>query len=183
MTDMESSIAWAGCEVLNAVKADSLGNALKQGLRDQEALLIESDADEQLLITISFISKVKLHSILIAGPDGRAPKKVRLFANRNNLGFDDVESMPAEQDLELTPEEFGKRLELKFVKFQSVEKLTVFIASNQGDEESSALSELRLWGTEVATTKSDARPRSNATAKACQRLLRATPSHRTCLSE
>ena len=29
-------------------------NALKQGLRDQEVMLIESDADEQLLIKLSY---------------------------------------------------------------------------------------------------------------------------------
>ena len=118
-----------------------------------QAIMIESDADEQLLLTISFTSKVKLHSISVGGPsDGRAPKTVRLFANRQNLGFADVEDMPAEQELELAPETLGERLELRFVKFQSVERLTVFIQSNQGDEESSALASLRLWGTNVSTT-------------------------------
>ena len=53
MVDLEVKIAWNGCEVLNATKANTLGNAVKQGLRDQEGLLLESDADEQLLITLS----------------------------------------------------------------------------------------------------------------------------------
>lgn len=154
MVDMVDMIEWNGSEVLNAVKKDSLGNALKQGLRDQEALLIESDADEQLLINIAFKSKVKLHSIAVCGPsDGRAPKKLRLFANRAQVSFDDVESMPAEDELELSPDELGDRREVKFVKFQSLDRLTIFIASNQGDEESSALSGLKLWGASVATTK------------------------------
>lgn len=139
-------------QVLNAVKKDSLPNCLKQGLRDQELILCESDADEQLLINVAFSSKVKLQSIVISGPGERAPKNIKLFANRANLGFDDVESMNAEQELEFTPETLGQRVELKLVKFQNVEKLTIFVASNQGDEESSALAELRLWGTSVATT-------------------------------
>merc|ERR1719152_229602 len=105
---------------MNAVKKDSLGNALKQGLRDQEMILVESDADEQLLITIAFSTKVKLQSILIAGPEGRAPAKVKLFANRQNLGFDDVEDMRADDELELKPEQLGERVDIKFVKFQSV---------------------------------------------------------------
>ena len=135
------------------MKKDSLGNALKQGLRDQELMLIESDADEQLLINIAFNTKVKLHSIAVSGPeDGRAPKKIRLFANRTNLGFDDVESMPAEDELELEPSQLGERTDVKFVKFQGVERLTVFVESNQGDEDSSALSCLKLWGAPVATT-------------------------------
>ena len=152
MVDILEQINWNGCEVLNAVKKDSLGNALKQGLRDQEGLLVESDADEQLLITLSFKTKVKLHSISVAGPGGRAPKEIKLFANKSNLGFDDVEGMPADQTLELAPEQLGERTELKFVKFQNVDFLTIFIASNQDDEESTALSSLVLYGTTVATT-------------------------------
>ena len=69
------------------------------------------------------------------------------------MDFSDVESMPYEQQLDLEPEQFGQRLELKFVKFQSVDRLVVFIETNQGDEESTALSSLRLWGAELATTK------------------------------
>ena len=47
MKDMEEFVAWNGSEVKNAVKKESLGNVLKQGLRDQEEVLMESDADEQ----------------------------------------------------------------------------------------------------------------------------------------
>ena len=53
---------------------------------------------------------------------------------------------------ELEPAQLGERLELKFVKFQGVETLAIFIPSNQADEESTALSSIRLWGTGVATT-------------------------------
>ena len=152
MVDLEDLISWNGCEVLNAVKKDSLGNCLKKGLRDQEALLCESDADEQLLINIAFKSKVKLHGIAIAGPPERAPKKIRLFVNRTQLSFDDAEGAPAEQEMELEAEMLGERIDLRFVKFQSVDRLTLFVASNQGDEESSALSLLKLYGAPIGVT-------------------------------
>ena len=45
MVDLVDEIDWSACEVLNAT--GSLQNVLKQGLRDQEGLLLESDADEQ----------------------------------------------------------------------------------------------------------------------------------------
>ena len=109
-------------------------SSAQQGLRDQELMIVESDADEQLLINIAFTSRVKVHSMEIAGPGGRAPKNVKLFANRTGLGFDDCESAVAEQELDLEPEKLGERIELKFVKFQAVDKLTVFIGSNQDDE-------------------------------------------------
>jgi hypothetical protein len=49
MEDLLESIHWSGCEVLNATKTDAVGSLLKQGLRDQELMIVESDADEQLL--------------------------------------------------------------------------------------------------------------------------------------
>ena len=38
------------------------------------------------------------------------------------------------------------------VKFQNVDKLTLYISSNQGDEESTALSGIKLWGTGLTST-------------------------------
>lgn len=107
----------------------------------------------QLLITVAFKSTTKVHSLQIDGPDdGRAPKGVKLFVNCKALGFDDAESRPAEQELELSSEQLGSRIELRFVKFQSVQTLSLFIHSNQDDGDVSALSGLRLWGAPVATT-------------------------------
>ena len=84
MTDLLEHVTWSGCEVLNAVKKDSLGNVLKQGLRDQEDLLLESDADEQLLLTIAFKGPMKVHSLQVDAPsDGRAPKARANGANVN----------------------------------------------------------------------------------------------------
>ena len=73
-----------------------------------------------------------------------------MFVKKRNLDFGDAEDAVPEDELELTPEKLGERLEIKFVKFQSVDQLTLFIASNQGDEESSAVASIRLWGAPVA---------------------------------
>ena len=153
MVDLEDKVNWANCEALNKTSQSSLQNVLKQGLRDQETLLLESDADEQLLLRVAFKSRVKLHSISVSGPgDGRAPKALALFVNRPNLDFGDTESMQATQELELSSDQLGQRLDLKFVSFQAVDHLTVFVRTNQGDAESSALSNLQIWGAQVHTT-------------------------------
>lgn len=154
MVDLEAHIAWSACELLNGTSGSSAERCLKQGPRDQADLLVESDADEQLLLTVAFKSRVKLHSLQLDGPaDGdRAPRAVKLFINRGTMDFSDAEGLPAEQALELEPEQLGTRLELKFVKFQAVDKLTLFVEANQGDAESSALAGVRLWGAPLGET-------------------------------
>merc|ERR1712159_283503 len=124
------------------------------GLRDQEGLTLTSDADEQLLLSIGFKTRVKIFSITFAGPPERAPKRIKLFVNRNkSFGFDDAEALPAEQEFELAAEELGQPYNLKFVKFQSVERLAIFVASNQsGDDDPTVLSELKLVGCPLHTT-------------------------------
>ena len=42
---------------------------VEQGYREDEGLNLESDADEQLLIYIPFTQVIKLHSIVIKGPE------------------------------------------------------------------------------------------------------------------
>lgn len=118
---------------------------------------LESDCDEQLLISIGFKQAVKIHSICFGGavskddaPDGSPPKTVKLFVNHaGSLDFDDVESTASVQTLELTPEQVkeGSPVELRYVKFQNVTKLTLFVADNQEDSETTVLSMLQLIGT------------------------------------
>ena len=154
MVDLADHIEWSSSEVLNAAGSSSLQNVLKQGMREQKEMLLESDADEQLLLKIAFKSLVKIESLLVDAPaDGRAPLSLKLLVGRPALGFEDAEALPAEQELELpTPESLGQRLDLKLVKFTSVERLNIFVPGNQGDTETSALSQLRLWGAPVSTT-------------------------------
>ena len=154
MTDLEEEIKWDGCELLNS--NHSLVNVLKQGQRDQSELVVQSDADEQLLLTIRFKTAVKVHSLLIDGRGANAPKEVKVFANaRNGFDFSDAESGAATQEFDFSPESLGQRLETKFVKFQNVESLTIFVASNQsdGEEDETVLSRVQLWGCTLQTTK------------------------------
>jgi len=156
MVDLEDQILWDSCECLNRTAKTSIGNILKQGLRDQELMLLESDADEQLLMTITFKQQVRLHSLMFEAPEGgRAPKQVKLFANRDNLDFDGAEDAKPDHEFDFEDaSSFGQRLELGrgFVKFQKLQKLVVFVQSNQGDEDSTAISSLKLWGAADAST-------------------------------
>lgn len=82
------------------------------------------------------------------------PSKVNLYVNRGNLGFEDCEDVDPTQTLHLTSEDLKESADpilLKYVKYQRVNSLTLFIEDNQGGE-ISALGGIKLFGRPVAST-------------------------------
>jgi len=80
------------------------------------------------------------------------PSKVHLFVNRENLGFEDAEDVDPTQTLHLTSEDIKKGpIQLKYVKYQRVKSLTLFIEDNQGGE-ITALGGIKLTGRPVVST-------------------------------
>jgi hypothetical protein len=119
-----------------------------------------SDADEQLLLNIPFNQKVRVRSIVIkcSNPD-QAPKEIKLMVNKPSLGFEDVEDAEeptVAQVLELSPEDVkeGKRVQLRYVRFQAVGSLHIFVASNHGEEDETRIDAIDIIGIPAETTKS-----------------------------
>mmetsp|Transcript_589 Transcript_589/g.1965 ORF Transcript_589/g.1965 Transcript_589/m.1965 type:complete len:172 (+) Transcript_589:152-667(+) len=114
-----------------------------------DRLTLQSDADEQLIISISFRVTTKLHSLRIKSPDAEsAPTRISLFANSvGGLDFNDVTEHPPTQEIELDPEEVaqGVTVPLRFVKFQNTNNVTIFVAEN-GGAETTSISLLRFIG-------------------------------------
>ena len=82
------------------------------------------------------------------------PTTVHIYVNRCNLGFEDIEDVEPTQTLELTAADLKEDvdpIQLKFVKFQRVRSLTLFIEDNAGGDISS-LGGLKLMGRPVAST-------------------------------
>jgi len=79
---------------------------------------------------------------------------VKLFKNQENLDFNDAEDAEPTAELELSKDDVksGKVKKLKFTKFQSVETMTVFIESNQGDEEQTFLNNITFYGMPIQGT-------------------------------
>lgn len=76
-----------------------------------------------------------------------APKSLKLYANRSKLGFNEVDSVPAEQELELSESDIeGAPIQLKFVKFQKVSNLQIFVENNQGGGEITRIDSLKFFG-------------------------------------
>ena len=66
--------------------------------------MLESDADEQLLIFVPFTGDVKLKSITLAVPaDDSHPTKLKVFTNREGIDFDLAESLRPVQEWDLAP--------------------------------------------------------------------------------
>ncbi|KAE9611968.1 hypothetical protein Lal_00048936 [Lupinus albus] len=151
--DLLDFIDWSSVECLNQSSTHSLPNALKQGYREDDDLHLESDADEQLLLYIPFNQVIKLYSIVIIGPEEEGPKTVKLFSNKEHMGFSNVNDFPPNDVAVLSPENLkGKPVLLKFVKFQNVRSLTIFIEDNQSGSELTKVHKILLYGSTVETT-------------------------------
>ncbi|KAI5778212.1 PITH domain-containing protein [Geopyxis carbonaria] len=113
--------------------------------------ILESDADEQLLIFIPFTGQVKLHSILIrASPSPDAPKTLKLFSNRDDLDFSSAADMLPVQTLDIplhTGEDYIE-IPVKRALFNNIHSLTLFIEENHsnGEEDTTSLSYLGFKG-------------------------------------
>lgn len=71
---------------------------------------------------------MRIRSIAIQASNlAQAPRKIKLLINRPTIGFDDFSEGEAVQEFELTEEQLkeGKRIPLRFVRFQAVNALHV----------------------------------------------------------
>lgn len=120
---------------------------------------IESDTDEQLMLYIPFQATLKVHSLHITSiptsdddDDVSRPSSVRLYTNKSNvISFDEAEDLPATQTIELKPEDWDPnthtaKLDLRFVKFQNITSLVVFVAESEGDGEKTRIDRIRIVG-------------------------------------
>ena len=120
---------------------------------------VESDTDEQLMLFIPFMSTLKVHTLLITSlpPKGdedspMRPKTIQIYSNRAHvLGFDEAEDLPATQSITVRPEDWDEKtgtakIELRFVKFQQVTSLVVFVVDGDGNSEKVRIDRLRIIG-------------------------------------
>ena len=87
--DLWSLIEESSVECLNQDAGHRVEHCFKQGPRDDDAVFLASDCDEQLLINLKFKQSVRLHSVAIKALDAdKAPKKLKFFVNPVNMSFD-----------------------------------------------------------------------------------------------
>lgn len=147
--DLSTFITASQCECLNESDDHPMAHALTS-----QGGYLESDCDEQLIISIAFNQAVKLHSLKIKAPAEKGPKFVKLFINQpRTLDFDQSASNQAVQELELTPVDLdGNPVPLRFVKFQNVQNIQLFIKDNQSGAEVTQIDHLAFYGSPISTT-------------------------------
>nr|XP_013050621.2 thioredoxin-like protein 1 isoform X2 [Anser cygnoides] len=149
--DLMPFINKAGCECLNESDEHGFDNCLRK-----DSTYLESDCDEQLLITVAFSQPVKLYSMKLQGPDnGQGPKYIKIFINLpRSMDFEEAERSEPTQALELTPDDIKEDgiIQLRYVKFQNVNSVTLFVQSNHGDEETTRITYFTFIGTPVQAT-------------------------------
>ena len=167
--DVTSDIEIKGLDFLNmdgekggnrSVFEDSKPSALSSGNSSKKDW-IESDTDEQLMLFIPFQSTLKLHTLHVTSipssseDDDEAamrPRTLHLYTNRSTvLGFEEAEETAATQKIELKPSDWDAKtgtakVELRFVKFQNISSLVIFISDGEGDGEKTRIDRIRLFG-------------------------------------
>ncbi|CAG2113917.1 unnamed protein product [Medioppia subpectinata] len=149
--ELNTFINKAQSECLNESDDHSLPGCLTSG----SGTYLESDCDEQLIINLAFNQPLKLHSLKIMAPKENGPKTVKLFINLpNSLDFDESDSMEPIQKVDFTAEDLanGTPIALRFVKFQNVQNLLIFVKNNQSNSELTRIDYLSLIGSPVSAT-------------------------------
>ena len=137
---------------------DSKGKGKSNGDADKKDW-VQSDTDEQLMLFVPFMSTLKVHTLHITSlpPKGddeapMRPKTIQIYSNRAHvLGFDEAEDLPATQSLTLGPRDYDEKtgtanVELRFVKFQNVTSLVIFVVDGIGSGEKVRIDRLRIVG-------------------------------------
>lgn len=153
LLDLATFIQKNQCECLNESDDHPLVNALSSGTGH-----LASDVDEQLIISVAFNQVVKIHSIKMKAPPSHGPKNVKLFINQpRTIDFDQAESQISVQDLLVDQKdlETGTPILLRFVKFQNVQNIQLFVKDNQSGDETTIIDHLAFIGSPIATTKMD----------------------------
>jgi hypothetical protein len=149
--DLDSLVDYGSSECLNEQKENNYKNVFVKSEEEKNVgKFLRSDADAQLLLNIHFQQAVKIHSIKIDSPeDGSGPKTLRLFVNKVSMGFTEAEDDTPVQELVLTPQNLKKDANptpLKFVKFQNVNSISIFVQDNQGNADNTVIDKLHLIG-------------------------------------
>ena len=100
-SDLAEHLELPQCTCLNAASDHTLRHCLgiAAGEREDPNSFLQSDADEELLIMLKFMSAVKISAISVTAPKESGPSSMKLFKNKVGLDFDSAKSDKANEEL------------------------------------------------------------------------------------
>ncbi|KAG9047610.1 hypothetical protein FS837_001868 [Tulasnella sp. UAMH 9824] len=143
-------LSQANC--LNEKPDHTLTSIVGIKVRNFSAAYLESDADEQLLISLPFNQIVRVRSIVIHTKEAqKGPKDIKVDINKPSIGFSDIEDAkePAVVQEITVPEDFvaeGKHIHLRLVRLQQVSSLHIFVSSNHGGVDETRIDSIDVFG-------------------------------------
>jgi hypothetical protein len=83
----------------------------------------------------------------------KAPKTIKVFVNMPNTpSFEEAEEAKETETLTLTAESFSDLIPLRYVKYQNVHSLQLFVVDNLGDAATTVIERLVIIGTPLEGT-------------------------------
>ena len=112
------------------------------------------------MVYLPFQSTLRVHTLHITSipsesDDDEAPsrpKMIKVYTNRPQiLSFDEGDGTPATQEITLSEKDWNPdtntaKVELRFVKFQNVTSLVLFVVESEGDNEKVRIDRIRIIG-------------------------------------
>ena len=138
-------IAKEQAECLNEDSEHPIGNIFSS----DPSRYLQSDVDAQLVLSVQFRVPVKLGAIRFSFREGidedSVPLAVKLFTNRVSLGFADAENIEPVQILSKKELSSGEQVPLRFVLFQNILSLQLFVENNGGADKTE-IGEIEFFG-------------------------------------
>jgi len=120
-----------GVVALNeAVPNTGLGVIKPFDTRLDDTVTLESDSDGEVLLRIPFTSVIKLKAITVrtAGDEDRAPTRMKLWVNRDDIDFGNQADIAPTQAFDLIYDARGDfKIPVKPALFSSTSKLTIYL--------------------------------------------------------
>ncbi|EIW85324.1 DUF1000-domain-containing protein [Coniophora puteana RWD-64-598 SS2] len=159
-TSLLSHLDSSQINCLNESSEHNLKSILQSKALNSGPAYVLSDVDEQLLLSVHFNQTVRVRAIVIkASNTAQAPRDIKIFVNHPSIGFEDVDSDGADRNaaqvfsLSEAQVTQGQRIPLRYVRFQSVNSIHIFVSSNHGDEDQTRIDGIDFLGTPVEATK------------------------------
>ena len=108
-------------------------NCIKPYSERHNSSYLESDCDEQLIIRIPFLNRVKISSISFNGTYEYSPSMIKLYKNHNVLTFDEICDRKEEEKIEINNDPlYDLMYPLRVSKFNNIDEILIYIPENYG---------------------------------------------------